>query len=126
MVSIRYPGDQHAYTWFGRENGSSFWYVNLENYQRTPMGIDYQDHMLDIVIEPDLSAWRWKDEDELAEAVSLGFVSQAQADAIRAEGHRALARLEARSSPFGDGWERWTPDPIWPIPELRANWHVLY
>ena len=125
MVRIMYPGDQHSYAWFGKEDGSSLWYVNLESYRRTPTGIDFEDHMLDIVIEPDLTSWRWKDEDELAEAVSLGLISQAQADEIRAEGHRALARLEARSAPFGDGWERWTPDPTWPVPQLPANWHVM-
>ncbi len=125
MIRIMYSGDRHSYAWFRKEDGSCLWYVNLESYERTSIGIDYQDHMLDIVIQPDLTTWRWKDEDELAEAITLGFVSQAQADEIRAEGQRALARLEARSSPFGDGWERWTPDPAWPMPELPANWHAI-
>ena len=25
----------------------------------------------------------------------------------------------------GDGWERWTPDPSWPVPELPAEWDVV-
>ena len=123
LLRIIYPGDEHAY--FAMWNGNRFscWYVNLESpYRRTSLGIDYEDHILDVVIQPDLKSWEWKDADELAEAVSLGLVSQFEADSIRAEGHRALARLKARSSPFADGWERWTPDSTWPIPKLPADW----
>lgn len=98
------------------------WYVNLQDPIRpTPLGFDYMDHMLDIVIEPDLS-WRWKDEDEFAEALEIGLMSRRQADAIRAEGERVVERLEARRSPFCDGWEAWQPDPSWPVPELPDGW----
>ena len=124
FVRIMYPGDQHAYIWFWNA-ARSFWYVNLESRRRRPTGIDFQDHHLDIVIQPDLTAWRWKDEDELAESVSLGFLSQAQADEVWAEGRRALARLEARRPPFGEGWEGWTPDPAWLVPQLPANWQAV-
>ena len=31
---------------------------------RTPIGFDYLDRLLDIEIAPDLSRWKWKDEDE--------------------------------------------------------------
>ena len=75
-IRIMYPSDQCAYVWFWNDE-RSLWYVNLESRRRTPVGVDFQDHMLDIVIQPDLTAWRWKDEDELAEAVSRGFLSQA-------------------------------------------------
>lgn len=82
------------------------------------------DHVLDVVIEPDLS-WRWKDEEELAEAVGLGLVTPRAADAIRAEGERVIAQLEARRSPFCDGWEHWRPNPAWPIPKLPVGWDAL-
>ncbi len=77
--------------------------------------------MLDIVIEPDLS-WCWKDEEEIQEAVAAGLVIREWADDVRREGERMLKRLEERRSPFCDGWERWLPDPAWPIPELPVGW----
>ena len=58
-----------------------------------------------------MAGWEWKDEDELAEAVCVGLVTQAQADSYYAEGKRAIERLEARRSPFGEGWEEWRPTP---------------
>lgn len=101
------------------------WYINLQEPIRpTPLGFDYMDRMLDVVIAPDLS-WHWKDEDELEEAVALDMVTPRQAAEIRAEGERVIDRLEARTSPFCDGWERWRPDPAWPIPELPAGWDEL-
>ena len=124
MLRIMLPGDHHAYLAFwNRDHRFSRWYVNLERkYRRTQMGIDFVDHFLDIVIQADLTNWQWKDEHEFAQAVSIGLISQRQAAAIRAEGHRALGRLKANRTPFGEGWERWTRDPQWPIPSLPSNW----
>ena len=51
------------------------WYVDLqEPLRRTTLGFDTMDHLLDIVISPDQSAWRWKDEDEFEEAVVLEHI----------------------------------------------------
>jgi len=98
------------------------WNINLQEPIRpTPLGFDFMDHLLDVVIDPDLS-WRWKDEEELEEAVRLGLLTRQAADGIRAEGERVIAQLEAREPPFCDGWERWRPNPAWPIPGLPAGW----
>jgi len=118
------PGVAHAIHlwWSVPEWRFAGWYVNLqEPFRRSALGLNYMDHMLDIVVDPDLS-WRWKDEDELDEAVSIGLVTQAWADEVRREGERVIERLEARSSPFCDGWESWHPDPSWPVPELPVGW----
>ncbi len=118
------PGAAHAIHlwWLAPDWQFAGWYVNLqEPFLRTELGLDYMDHMLDIVIDPDLS-WRWKDEDEIAEAVSIGLVTQDWADEVRREGERVIGRLEARQSPFRDGWEHWRPDPDWPLPELPEGW----
>ena len=41
------------------------WKINLEEpMRRTPLGFDYMDQLLDIVVNSDLSTWHWKDEDE--------------------------------------------------------------
>ncbi|MCY4112938.1 MAG: DUF402 domain-containing protein [Chloroflexi bacterium] len=126
LIRIKSADDAHAY--YAMWKGGRFhrWYVNLESaYQRTSIGFDFTDHVLDLVVEPDLAGWRWKDEDELARAVGLGLVTQTQADAFYAEGERAIARLEAKRSPFADGWETWRPDPAWPIPALPCDWDLI-
>ncbi len=125
LVRIMYSGDQHSYYATWKEGYFSHWYVNLESaYRRTPIGIDFEDHILDIRIQADLITWEWKDEDELVEAVTLGLISQAQADSTREEGLRAIKRLEAKSPPFHEGWEDWKPDPTWTIPEFPAGWQL--
>ncbi len=101
------------------------WYVNLEEpWRRTTLGFDATDHLLDIVIRPD-RRWRWKDEAHLDEAVDLRLFAPEKARAIREEGERAIARIEAWSAPFDEGWESWRPDPDWPLPGLASGWQVL-
>ena len=101
------------------------WYINLqESVRPTRFGFDSMDQLLDIVVDPDLT-WRWKDEDELAEAVELGLMTEGDASEVRREGERAIERLEARRSPFCDGWETWRPDPASPLPGLPAGWDRL-
>ena len=93
------------------------WYVNLQEPQtRSPVGFDTVDQVLDIWIDPALS-WSWKDEHELAAAVSLGRFSADEAAVIRAEGERVIAEW-----PFPTGWEDWRPDRSWPIPQLPDDW----
>ncbi len=64
-----------------------FWYINIETaFRRTALGFDYVDQTLVIIVSPDLTEWRWKDEDELAEAVTLGVYTSEDAEDIRAAG----------------------------------------
>jgi len=103
--------------WDGQWSFEGF-YVNLqEPLRRTRFGFDTTDHVLDVVVEPDLS-WRWKDEDELAEAIRLGRFTPEEAAAVRREGERVVAMLEARIWPFDLDWAHWRPDPAWPRPAL--------
>jgi hypothetical protein len=51
------------------------WYVNLQTpYQRTRMGFDYLDQELDIVINRELTAWSWKDEEKFIDAQRRGRI----------------------------------------------------
>jgi uncharacterized protein len=73
---LRRPGAAHAVGAYWREADGAFvgWYVNLEAPERrTPLGIDTWDHVLDLVVAPDLTSWRWKDEDEFAWAQAVGL-----------------------------------------------------
>jgi predicted RNA-binding protein associated with RNAse of E/G family len=99
------------------------WYVNLE----TPMGrgprtYDFVDHCLDILVPPDGSAWTWKDEDELEEAVRRGIFSAEDVAGLRMEGERAVDRVLHRDPPFDRDWASWRPDPSWPVPSLPGGW----
>lgn len=90
------------------------WYINLESdLGRHDYGVEYQDRFLDVIAEPDLSSWRWKDEDELEEAMKLGLVNPAQAASFRAEGERAIEWLLARRAPYDRPWQDWWPPADW-------------
>lgn len=94
-----------------------YWYVNLEReVRRTPLGVDYVDEKLDLVVSAD-GAVRLKDEDELAQAAQLGLLDELE---VRAEAERVLA-----SPPWPTGWESWRADPDWPVPRFPEGWHVV-
>jgi len=94
--------------------------VNLEQpQQRTTLGFDFEDELLDIWVEQD-SDPEWLDEDELEEAVLRGFLSPERAARIRTNGERVLA-----SPPWPTGWEDWRPDPGWQVPSLPPGWDQL-
>jgi hypothetical protein len=116
-VIVHPPGRAHT-IWHLYDAGAfSGWYVNLETpWRRTSLGFDSRDHVLDVWVEPG-GAWRWKDEDELVEAVAAGWLTQGEAEAARAEGERVLAEW-----PFPTGWEGRRSDPAWGTPALPEGW----
>lgn len=94
------------------------WKINIqEPLRRTPVGFDTMDHILDVVVGPDL-AWRWKDEELFEEAVGLGVYSAEEEAAIRQEGERAAEALVQRMPALAKRWEPWRPDPAWTVPVL--------
>jgi hypothetical protein len=118
------PGAPYSVLVFWLEAHSKFrdWYINLEDpLRRTPIGFDYMDQLLDIIVEPDLSGWHWKDEDEFQEAQELGLISPERAGSMRAEGESVVEMLLSGKSIF-NGWEHWKPDPSWEIPTLPEGW----
>lgn len=97
------------------------WYVNLEKpHVRDEHTVYTSDHVLDLVIEPDRGMVR-KDEDELALAVAQGIFDATAAAAIDADAAAVEALVADWGSPFCDGWERFRPDPAWPIPALPGG-----
>ena len=72
VLMLSTPGSAHGILvmWESGHVKFNCWYVNLqEPLRRTPMGLDTMDQLLDIVIEPDLSSWHWKDENEFADKI---------------------------------------------------------
>ncbi len=94
------------------------WYVNLEKpHVRDGDAVYTSDHVLDLVIEPNRTI-ALKDEDELVLAVEQGVFDRTVAAAIEADAAAVQALVADWGSPFCDGWERYQPDPAWPIPTL--------
>jgi hypothetical protein len=128
VLMLATPGAAHAVyaMWEQGHTGFKCWYIDLqEPLRRTRLGFDTMDHLLDIVVSPDRSEWRWKDEDEFREAVAIGVLSPEEALAIRAEGERAIRLSQEGAPPFCDGWERWSPPADWGIPELPSEWDTV-
>lgn len=118
-LRLSIPGAFYSLLLFWNEDNSlRAWYINLEEpLYRTPHGFDYVDLFLDIIAEPDLSNWRWDDEDELEEAVQRGLVSKQTSDMLYSEGRKAIEWVQSGNSPFNE-WKTWRPDPVWQIPGL--------
>ena len=122
ILSFAWPDTAYAVLRWTTEEGTPVWYVNLQDpLRRTALGFDTVDHALDVIVELD-RAWRWKDEDELAEAVENGLFTTEDAERFRFEGERAVARILDREPPFDRDWSSWRPDPSWPTPSLPDGW----
>ena len=122
-LRLSIPGAAYSVIRLGNVDGSLYaWYVNLEDpLRQTEIGFDYEDSILDAIVSPDLASWRWKDEDELEEAVSAGLVSPEKAAAVHAEGKTVAAAIQSGRSIF-NRWANWHSDPSWPVPVLPPGW----
>ncbi|MFJ9469345.1 DUF402 domain-containing protein [Streptomyces caniferus] len=108
------------YTTAGLRN----WYVNFEHpTTRTVDGFDTFDLTVDLVVDPDLSSWQWKDEDEYAHVRRLGIVTDTEHRTVDMARAQVLAMIEERSRPFADiaAWRSWRWDPAWPTPRLPRS-----
>ncbi len=112
--------------WKTRTKDLACWYINLqEPIRRTSIGFDTMDNMLDVVVSPDMSEWKWKDDDEFAEAERIGFYSHEKASEIWAEGERAVKLLTLERQAFYEEWQKWQAKPEWDIPKLSPLWNKM-
>ena len=101
------------------------WKVNPElPLIRTALGFDTTDYALDAAIDPDLSTWRLKDEDELAVAVELGLFTTAQGEQIRLETRRLASECVTSRRRQLQDWAVWRPPAQWKLPVLPDNWEA--
>ncbi|MFF9870453.1 DUF402 domain-containing protein [Streptomyces sp. NPDC013953] len=97
------------------------WYVNFEHpTRRTSYGFDTFDLTVDLVVDPDLTRWEWKDEDEYAHVRRLGIITDTEHQAVDAARDQVLAMLTEPSGLFAhaERWAAWRWEPTWPTPRL--------
>jgi hypothetical protein len=124
VLTLHQPGAAHSIWvfWRGEERTFAGSYANLAApIQRTPRGIDTLDHQLDIWIDPD-GTWRLKDEELLDREAEIGRWTEDEVAAIRAEGTRIAASIEAGQRWWDDDWASWEPDPSWTALDLPPGW----
>ncbi|MEV5508388.1 DUF402 domain-containing protein [Streptomyces orinoci] len=122
-VLSRFEAGEHfsVHLFFDAAHRPLHWYINFElPFVRTAFGIDTRDLLLDLVVEPDLSAHTWKDEDEYAQGRRLGIIDDAEHTRIESARERALALLSERQTAYFEGWLNWKPESGWPLPELPS------
>ncbi len=122
------PGSGYTATGFWDDNYIFHsWKINLEKpMQRTSIGFDYMDQLLDIIISADRSTWHWKDEDEVHQAQALGILSAEQVSKLFQRGERAIQSIQANEPPFDRNWENWEPEPTWRIPlDFPQGWEQV-
>ncbi len=128
VLSLNHPGSGYSIElmWVGGTRNLRCWYVHLqEPIRRTQIGFDTMDQTLDIVISPNRSCWRWKDEDEFSMEQQIGVYSPQKAQSILAEGHHVIKLLESNAPPFCDGWPDWKAPAGWGIPKFPAGWENI-
>ena len=124
VLITKRPLDQHAISlfWHDATNEFAHWYIDLTTpLRRTQVGFDFVENGLDVVVAPDMSSWRWKDDRELEWEVESGMFTRAEADELYREGERAVARLRSERERF-ERWITWRPDPAWPLATLPDGW----
>jgi predicted RNA-binding protein associated with RNAse of E/G family len=123
ILSFAWPDVPYAVLGYWKQGHFAGWYVNLQDpLRRTAVGFDTRDHVLDVLVPTDGSGWRWKDEDELAEAVRLGLYSAEEAARFRDAGEAAVRRILEGEPPFDREWGGWRPDPAWGPLGLPPGW----
>ncbi len=105
------PGDAFE-VWAspGMHDDGTPWYVNLQDpLRRVGAGFTTVDHLLDLLVSPDLHSWEWKDEAEFEFAQEVGLFSSSRAAEIRAVGLDIVTALETGQPPWDPSWATWAP-----------------
>ena len=125
-LRLMLPGQSHSVSVFwalqAEKRTLLKYFVNMEEpFRRTAIGFDTQDHTLDIEVTPEL-AWRWRDEQELANHVSEGFYTAALATAARSEGQRTIDAIRRLEHACMQDWSEWIPPAEWGMAPFVDGW----
>ncbi len=102
------------------------WYINVDApYKRTRFGFDTWDMFLDVFVQPDRTLWRYKDEDEFADATEAGIFTEYEAEKVLVTAAQALEIVKSNRPPFDNVWAKWRPDILWDIPQLPDDWEEV-
>jgi hypothetical protein len=126
-VMLQRPGEAHSIDvfWSSAERAFAGWYFNLQDpFRRTSQGIDTLDHELDLWWPAGEPTYVWKDVELFEERVRQGRYPGLE-EAIRAEGRRVAAALDAGQRWWDEGWAQWTPQPAWAVPQLPPDWATV-
>ncbi|MEU7858743.1 DUF402 domain-containing protein [Nonomuraea sp. NPDC049141] len=97
------------------------WYVDFDlPKQRTHLGIDTFDLLLDLVAEPDLSRYQWKDVDEYEQGRRPGLIDDQAHRHVAAARAEVIGLIETRQGPFAHDWSP-PPHESWPMPVLPED-----
>jgi len=97
--------------------GVEHWYVNFEQpLQRTAIGFDTMDEILDLVVSSDLANWERKDADELELAVTMGYLDDSDATRLTGTCDALERTLENGDVPWDQSWVSWRPSDLVTLP----------
>ena len=122
------PGEAHSIwtIWSDPDWSHLTWKINPESpIQRTAIGFDTTDHVLDVVISTDLTSWAWKDEDEFAEAIKLGLFTNIDSERIRQEALHGTTKALTNRREQLQRWAAWRPPDGWKLPVLGEQWKTI-
>jgi hypothetical protein len=128
VLYLVHVGVGYTFTgWWEDDHLFGGWKIDLvEPVRRTPLGFDYMDQLLDIIVSADRSTWRWKDEDEVSEAQARGIFTAEQVRDLYRRGESALQSIQLNEPPFDGGWETWRPNPAWRVTfDLPQGWEQV-
>ncbi|MFC4012838.1 DUF402 domain-containing protein [Nonomuraea purpurea] len=104
--------------YFDAELRPRAWYVDFDlPKQRTRMGIDTFDLLVDLIVEPDCSRFRWKDEDEYQHGRRLGLVDDQAHRRVTEAREEVVGMIESRQGPFSHDWSP-PAHHTWQVPVL--------
>jgi hypothetical protein len=102
------------------------WYINIDApYERTRLGFDTWDMFLDVVVHPDRNSWRYKDQDEFAEAIDAGIFTEYEVQEIWDTAANALQIVAENRQPFDSIWGTWRPESGWRMPQIPEDWEEV-
>ncbi|MFF4623289.1 DUF402 domain-containing protein [Nonomuraea jabiensis] len=123
IVRSWYGIDKHftVRQFFDADQRPLTWYIDFDlPKQRTRLGIDTFDLLLDLIVEPDLSRHRWKDEDEYRHGRRLGLIDDQVHRHVSAARDEVVGLVETRQGPFACDWSAPAHE-LWQTPKLPAD-----